>query len=198
MFARCLYVAASVALTLGCSVSEATKKAALTEPSVFKGLELQMLGGQVMKAQAFDGKVVLVVNVASQCGFTPQYKGLQKLHATYGARGLVVLAVPCNQFGGQEPGDPVEIRRFIEKEYGVTFPILAKQMVKGDNKGPLFERLSTTAVGSARNIRWNFEKFLINRRGQVVDRFSSLTGPDSDTLIKAIEQTLSEPVSAPN
>ena len=179
-----------LSLVLGCSVSEATKRAALQEESVFSGLELEMLGGETMTAEALNGQVVLVVNVASRCGFTPQYTGLQTLYSKYKDRGFLVIAVPCNQFGGQEPGDPVEIRKFVEKEYGVQFPILSKQNVKGPDRGPLFERLTKTAVGSSRDVRWNFEKFLINRKGQVIDRFSSMTGPSSDTLTTAIEQAL--------
>ena len=192
MALRCAYLLILSLLSVGCSVSEATKKAALTEPSVFKGLELEMLGGQLMNAQNFEGKVVLVVNVASRCGFTPQYTGLQRLYAKYKAQGFVVLAVPCNQFGGQEPGDPKEIRAFIKSKYGVTFPILAKQRVKGEGMGPLFQRLTKTAVGRVRDVRWNFEKFVINRRGQVVDRFSSLTGPESDSLVNAVERAVKQ------
>ncbi len=181
---------AVVTLISGCSVSEATKRRAAQEESVFRGLELQMLGGETMTEDALTGRVILVVNVASRCGFTPQYTGLQTLYSTYKDRGFLVIAVPCNQFGGQEPGDPVEIRKFVEKEYGVQFPILSKQKVKGPDRGPLFGRLAKTAVGSSRDVRWNFEKFLINRKGQVIDRFSSLTGPDSDSLIEAIERAL--------
>lgn len=174
----------------GCSVSEASKKAARSESSVFEGLELTMLGGEKMEASNLQGKVVLVVNVASQCGFTPQYTGLQKLYAKYKDRDFTVIAVPCNQFGGQEPGDPVEIRQFIEQKYGVQFPILSKQNVKGANKGALFDRLTQTAVGGSSSVKWNFEKFLINRKGQVVDRFSSVTGPNSSSLATSIEKEL--------
>ncbi len=173
-------------------MSEATKKAARGETSVFDGLELTMLGGETLNATSLDGSVVLIVNVASQCGFTPQYTGLQKLYAKYQARGFVVIAVPCNQFGGQEPGDPKEIRKLVEEKYGVRFPILSKQNVKGPDKGQLFDRLAKTAVGGSANIKWNFEKFLVNRKGQVVDRFSSITGPDSDKLASAIEKELEQ------
>ena len=175
---------------MGCSVSEATKRAAQSETSVFDGMELTMLGGDTMDAKAFQGKVTLIVNVASQCGFTPQYEGLQALYSKYRSRGFVVIAVPCNQFGGQEPGDPKTIRRMVEEKYGVQFPILSKQNVKGPNKSELFERLSKTAVGGSSSVKWNFEKFLVNRQGQVIDRFSSITGPGSSTLSKAIEKAL--------
>ena len=175
---------------IGCSVSESAKKAALSESSVFDKLELTMLSGETMNAETLTGKVVLVVNVASQCGFTPQYEGLQKIYSRYESKGFLVIAVPCNQFGGQEPGDPKEIDRFVKEEYGVQFPILSKQDVKGGEKGQLFERLLATSVGQAGTVKWNFEKFLINRRGQVVNRFSSLTKPDSDDLRAAIEAEL--------
>lgn len=182
----------SLTLLIGCTVSEAAKKAALNEPSVFKDLELTMLSGQKMNASSLDGKVVLIVNVASRCGFTPQYAGLQTLYSTYQAKGLEIIAVPCNQFGGQEPGDPKEIDAFVKKEYGVMFPILSKQDVKGGTKGELFDRLLKTSVGQSSTVKWNFEKFLINRRGQVVDRFTSLTKPESDDLKEAIERLLAE------
>jgi len=177
---------------IGCTVSEASKKAALTEPSVFKNLELTMLSGDKMNASTMDGKVVLVVNVASQCGFTPQYEGLQKLYATYQSQGLEIIAVPCNQFGGQEPGDPKEIDAMIKSKYGVMFPILSKQDVKGGTQGELFDRLLNTSVGQTSTVKWNFEKFLINRQGQLVDRFTSLTKPGSDDLKAAIESHLAK------
>ncbi|MGB0647859.1 MAG: glutathione peroxidase [Bradymonadia bacterium] len=187
-----LYLLWSLLLLIGCTVSEAAKKAALNEPSVFKDLELTMLSGQKMGANSLDGKVVLIVNVASQCGFTPQYKGLQTLYSTYQTKGLEIIAVPCNQFGGQEPGDPKEIDAFVKKEYGVMFPILSKQNVKGGAKGELFDRLLKTSVGQSSDVKWNFEKFLINRRGQLVDRFTSLTKPESDDLKEAIERLLAD------
>jgi glutathione peroxidase len=177
---------------IGCTVSEASKKAALTEPSVFKNLELTMLSGDKMNASTMDGKVVLVVNVASQCGFTPQYEGLQKLYGTYQAKGLEIIAVPCNQFGGQEPGDPKEIDAMIKSKYGVMFPILSKQDVKGGTQGELFDRLLKTSVGQTSTVKWNFEKFLINRQGQLVNRFTSLTKPGSDDLKSAIESELAK------
>ena len=177
---------------IGCTVSESAKKEALTEPSVFKNLELTMLGGETMNANTMDGKVVLVVNVASQCGFTPQYEGLQTLYGNYQDKGLEIIAVPCNQFGGQEPGDPKEIDAMIKSKYGVMFSILSKQDVKGGTQGELFDRLLKTSVGQTSTVKWNFEKFLINRRGQLVNRFTSLTKPGSDDLKSAIESELAK------
>ena len=188
----CLLVLFFTLTMIGCTVSESAKKAALTEPSVFKNLELTMLSGEKMNAGSMDGKVVLVVNVASQCGFTPQYAGLQQLYADYQAKGLEIIAVPCNQFGGQEPGDPKEIDAMIKSKYGVMFSILSKQDVKGGTQGELFDRLLKTSVGQTSTVKWNFEKFLINRRGQLVNRFTSLTEPGSADLKSAIETELAK------
>src|SRR5690242_3455764 len=153
-------------------------------------------GGSADLAQ-YRGKAVLVVNVASKCGLTPQYAGLQKLYDEYAGRGLVVLGVPCNQFGGQEPGTAEEIEDFCQVNYGVTFPITEKVEVNGEHRHPLYEHLITTADASgtagdvgAGDIRWNFEKFLVDPSGAVVARFSPLTTPEAPELAAAIERTL--------
>ena len=128
----------------------------------------------------YKGKVVLVVNTASQCGFTPQYKGLEELYKTYVDRGLVVLGFPCDQFGHQEPGDESEIASFCELNFGVTFPLFAKVDVNGANAHPLFEFLRTEKGGLVGNkIRWNFTKFLVDAEGNVVKRYGSTTTPES-------------------
>lgn len=127
----------------------------------------------------YEGRVVLVVNTASQCGFTPQYQGLQQLQDTYGERGFTVLGFPCDQFGGQEPGSEEEIASFCERSFGVDFPLFAKVDVNGDEAHPLFawlRREKSGLLGSA--IRWNFTKFLIGRDGAVVDRFGPTTKPE--------------------
>lgn len=128
---------------------------------------------------AYEGQVVLVVNTASQCGFTGQYAGLQELHDTYAERGFSVLGFPCNQFGGQEPGDEAEIASFCDRTFGVTFPMFAKVDVNGDDAHPLFEWLRSEKSGLMPGdaIKWNFTKFLIGRDGQVVKRFSPTTDP---------------------
>jgi glutathione peroxidase len=153
-------------------------------------------GGSADLAQ-YRGKAVLVVNVASKCGLTPQYAGLQKLYDEYAGRGLVVLGVPCNQFGGQEPGTAEEIEDFCQVNYGVTFPITEKVEVNGEQRHPLYEHLITTADASgtagdvgAGDIRWNFEKFLVGPDGAVVQRFSPLTTPEAPELAAAIERVL--------
>jgi glutathione peroxidase len=140
----------------------------------------------------YRGKTVLIVNVASKCGLTPQYAGLQKLADSYADRGLVVLGVPCNQFGGQEPGTAEEIEDFCQVNYGVTFPITEKIEVNGDQRHPLYQQLVpiTDAEGKAGDILWNFEKFLVAPDGAVLARFRPQTTPDDPTLVAAVEAAL--------
>ncbi|SCF00483.1 glutathione peroxidase [Micromonospora chokoriensis] len=138
------------------------------------------------------GKALLVVNVASRCGLTPQYAGLQKLAETYADRGLVVLGVPCNQFAGQEPGSAAEISEFCQVNYGVTFPLTEKVDVNGPNRHPLYAALVDTsdADGHTGDVRWNFEKFLVAPDGTVAARFAPSVEPAADELRIAIEKTL--------
>jgi len=137
------------------------------------------IDGQETDLSAYDGQVVLVVNTASQCGFTSQYAGLQELHDTYGERGFTVLGFPCDQFGHQEPGDEAEIASFCERTFGVSFPMFAKVDVNGDDAHPLFEwlRQERSGVLPGDAIKWNFTKFLVGRDGEVVKRFSPTTEP---------------------
>ena len=137
-------------------------------------------------------KVVLVVNVASKCGLTPQYEQLEQLQKKYADRGFSVLGVPCNQFLGQEPGTAEEIQTFCSTTYGVTFPLTEKVDVNGDNRHPLYSTLTAVAdaEGVDGDIRWNFEKFLVNRQGDVVARFHPKTAPDAPEVISAIEAAL--------
>ncbi|OWK33323.1 glutathione peroxidase [Sphingomonas dokdonensis] len=146
-------------------------------------------GGETALAD-YRGKVLLIVNTASKCGFTPQYEGLEALHRDYGARGFEVLAFPCNQFGAQEPGDAAEIANFCSLTYDVTFPVFAKIDVNGDHADPLFERLKSDAPGllGSKAIKWNFTKFLVNRDGEVVDRYAPTTKPED--IRKHIEKLL--------
>ena len=140
---------------------------------------LPLLSGASQSLAEFSGKVVLVVNVASQCGLTPQYAGLETLYKTYGERGLVVLGFPCNQFAGQEPGTSEEIASFCEVNYGVTFPIFARIDVNGEGAHPLYKWLKESAPGilGSEAIKWNFTKFLIGRDGSVVERYAPTTEP---------------------
>jgi glutathione peroxidase len=136
--------------------------------------------GSLAKLSKYKGKVLLVVNTASQCGFTPQYKGLQELYATYKDRGFAVLGFPCDQFGHQEPGSDDEIKSFCETNYGVDFPLFAKIEVNGDNTHPLYKFLKSEKGGLLGDaIKWNFTKFLIDKQGNVVDRYAPLTPPDN-------------------
>jgi glutathione peroxidase len=138
------------------------------------------------------GKVTLVVNVASKCGLTPQYEGLETLQKTYGDRGFSVLGVPCNQFKGQEPGSAAEIAEFCSATYGVTFPLTEKIDVNGDGRHALYSQLTPVAdaEGADGDIRWNFEKFLVGRDGAVLARFSPMVAPDAPEVISAIESAL--------
>jgi glutathione peroxidase len=137
------------------------------------------LEGKPVALQEFTGKVMLVVNTASKCGFTPQYEGLETLYQKYRDRGLVILGFPCNQFGEQEPGSAVEIGSFCQKNYGVSFPMFEKIDVNGDSAHPLYRWLKQTAPGllGTERIKWNFTKFLVDRRGTVVDRYAPTTKP---------------------
>lgn len=141
--------------------------------------EVKAADGGTAALDTWRGKVLLIVNTASKCGFTPQYEGLEALHRKYADRGFEVLAFPCNQFGAQEPGDAAEIANFCSLTYDVTFPVFAKIEVNGPNADPLFERLKSDAPGllGSKAIKWNFTKFLVNREGQTVARYAPTTKP---------------------
>ncbi|WAZ22354.1 glutathione peroxidase [Streptomyces cinnabarinus] len=153
------------------------------------GVEIGALAGGGAELKQYVGQVVLVVNVASRCGLTPQYSGLEKLHERYAGQGFTVLGVPCNQFLGQEPGSAEEIAEFCSATYGVTFPMTEKVEVNGEGRHALYQRLVEFADGEGHSgdIRWNFEKFLIGRDGRVVGRFSPQTEPEAAELIAAVE-----------
>ncbi|MFD7283232.1 glutathione peroxidase [Streptomyces sp. NPDC059862] len=155
-------------------------------------VEIGALQGGSAGLSQYAGKAVLVVNVASKCGLTPQYTGLEKLQEQYADRGFTVLGVPCNQFLGQEPGTAEEIAEFCSATYGVTFPMTEKVEVNGDGRHPLYDRLVgfADAEGHSGDIRWNFEKFLIGRDGTVVARFSPQTEPEAAEVVAAVEAQL--------
>ncbi|HKF74906.1 MAG TPA: glutathione peroxidase [Candidatus Dormibacteraeota bacterium] len=163
-----------------------------TDANSIHDLELAALTGAPVPLSTFRGRLVLAVNVASRCGLTPQYTGLQSLHERYEGRGLAVLGFPCNQFMGQEPGSPEEIREFCSTNYGITFPMFAKLDVNGANRHPLYGILTRAADddGQAGDVQWNFEKFLVSPDGTVLRRFRPMTSPEAPELIAAIEDNL--------
>lgn len=146
--------------------------------------------GKALDMATFEGRALLIVNTASKCGFTPQYEGLEALHRRYEGQGLTVLGFPCNQFGAQEPGDAAEIANFCSLTYDVSFPVMAKVDVNGDDADPLFQWLKAQAPGvlGTKAIKWNFTKFLVDRDGQVVARYAPTTKPED--LVKDIEVRL--------
>jgi glutathione peroxidase-family protein len=151
---------------------------------------LTTISGSPLPDATLQGKVVLFVNVASKCGLTPQYDGLQKLWADLKDEGLVIVGVPCNQFAGQEPGTGTEIESFCKLNYGVDFPLLAKQDVNGGDRSPLYQFLVGSPAGGGADIKWNFEKFLVGRDGAVKQRFAPTVTPDDAGLRTAIEAAL--------
>jgi glutathione peroxidase len=176
-------------------------------------IEFKANGGSVSKLADYRGQVVLIVNVASKCGLTPQYAGLEKIYEKYREQGFTVLAFPANEFGAQEPGTNDEIQEFCSMNFGVKFPVLEKVVVKGEGQHSLFKTLTTSRpqatskadgtlekrladkgllTGKPEDIKWNFEKFLINRRGELVGRFSPEVAPEEAVLVQAIEKELSQ------
>lgn len=155
-------------------------------------IPLRTLSGEPTTLGAHQGAAVLVVNVASKCGLTPQYEGLERLQQRYAGRGFTVLGVPCNQFAGQEPGTAEEIETFCSTTYGVSFPLLEKTDVNGEQRHPLYAELTRTpdAAGEAGDVQWNFEKFLVSPQGEVAARFRPRTEPEAAEVVEAIEAQL--------
>ncbi|MBK7266146.1 MAG: glutathione peroxidase [Ignavibacteriales bacterium] len=148
------------------------------------------IDGKEVDLSIYEGKVVLIVNVASKCGYTKQYNGLEAIYNKYKDQGLVILGFPCNDFGGQEPGTNDEIKEFCSTKFSVTFPMMDKVSVLGENKTPLFAYLTDNSVTGTKDIKWNFEKFLINKKGEIVERFVSKDEPEGEKITKAIEAQL--------
>lgn len=155
--------------------------------------KMPLLDGRAQQLSEYENKVILIVNTASKCGFTPQYQGLEELYNKYKDQGLVVLGFPCNQFGQQEPGESNEIGAFCEKNYGVTFPIFEKVDVNGDDTAPIYKDLKSEAPGllGTQKIKWNFTKFLISRKGEVIDRYAPTTKPEDieEDICKALRES---------
>jgi len=161
--------------------------AALFGASSVYEFTMNSIDGQPLPLSSFKGKVLLIVNVASFCGFTPQYEGLEAVYEKYKDQGFVIAGFPANNFGAQEPGTNEEIKTFCSRKYNVKFPIYSKISVKGPDKAPLYQFLTETAGGE---IKWNFTKFLIDRNGKIIARFESPVKPDSAEIISAIEKAL--------
>ena len=152
---------------------------------------VKKIDGSEVDLSKYKGKVVMIVNVASRCGATPQYAGLQKLYDTYKDKGFVILGFPANEFGAQEPGTDAEISKFCTSNYNVTFDMFSKIVVKGDGQAPLYKAL-TSQADPAGDVKWNFEKFLIGKDGKVAARFMTRTTPDDPQVVKAVEAALAK------
>jgi glutathione peroxidase len=174
-------------------VTQANQVVAAETPDALK-FQMKQLDGQTVDLSKYQGKVVMIVNVASKCGLTPQYEQLQALHEKYGDQGLAVLGFPCNQFGKQEPGSESEIQEFCTKNYGVTFDMFAKIDVNGDNASELYKYLTKldTQPKGAGDISWNFEKFILDREGNVIARFEPRTRPDDEKVMNVLAKALAD------
>jgi len=167
-----------------------SQRAVAEDPTPLTG-QMKKIDGSSVDLSQYKGKTVLIVNVASRCGYTPQYKGLQSLYDKYKGQGLVILGFPANEFGGQEPGSDAEIATFCSSKYGVTFDMFSKIVVKGQGMAPLYKTLTESAT-PAGDVKWNFEKFLIGRDGKIAGRFASGVSPEDSALVKAIEAALAK------
>ncbi|HEY3296414.1 MAG TPA: glutathione peroxidase [bacterium] len=189
-------VMAMVALIAACSSAQ-PKQTTEAAPAVqgqsgsYLTIPFKTIAGDTADLAAYKGKVVLLVNVASQCGYTPQYKGLEALYRKYKDRGLVILGFPANNFGEQEPGTDAQILTFCKTTYDVTFPLMSKISVKGEGQHPLYTYLTKQSPAPG-EITWNFNKFLLDRNGTVITRFDSKTTPEDPKLVAAIEKLLTE------
>lgn len=193
-----LMVACVGVLTMGQVLSAAETDSAKPQAATPLDVKMETLDGkEVNLAKKYKGKVVLLVNVASKCGYTKQYAPLQELYDKYGKEGLAIVGVPCNQFGGQEPGTAKEISEFCKANYGVEFDMMGKVDVNGEKATPLYKWLTSKETNPkfAGPIKWNFEKFLFNRDGQVVARWPSKVKPESEEVVKSIEAELKKPAS---
>ena len=185
-----MWVTLSLLIALGGPAQAGDAPSPKEATMAWSDLSLTSLDGTPLAADALAGKVVLFVNVASRCGYTSQYKGLQALYEARKDDGLVIVGVPCNQFGGQEPGSAAEIASFCEMNYGVSFPLLEKQDVNGAARSALYTRLVSSAAGGGTDVKWNFEKFLVGRDGAVIGRYGSGVKPGGKELAAALDAAL--------
>ena len=189
---KAIFSCISAGLIAGLGVLSAQADEGVKSVPPVLNFTMKDLSGNPVELSQYQGKVVLFVNVASKCGYTPQYKGLEALYEKYQKDGLVVIGVPANEFGGQEPGSDADISEFCKSKYGVTFPMLSKVVVKGNGICPLYKFLTSkdTDPKFPGEISWNFEKFLISRSGEIVGRFKSKVTPESSELVQAVETEL--------
>ena len=173
---------------------DATAKKEASNSGAVLGHTMKDIDGKDVDLSQYQGKVVLMVNVASKCGYTKHYTGLQQLHEKYADKGLVVMGFPCNQFGGQEPGEEEDIKAFCSSKYNVQFPLFSKIEVNGPGAAPLYKHLTSEDAGVKDQgpVKWNFEKFLIGRDGHVLARFRSKVAPESPEMVQAIEAALAQ------
>lgn len=161
-------------------------------PDSLSNIIVKDMNGKEVKLSSYSGKVLLIVNVASRCGYTPQYQGLETIYEKYKDKGFEILAFPCNDFGGQEPGSNEEIKTFCELNYNVSFGLFDKIKVLGNDKSPLYAFLTNNPAVENGDVKWNFEKFLIDKKGNVISRFRSKVKPESDEITKVIETELAK------
>ncbi len=190
---KIVLIALVLFIAAGCLMSDSAPSAELKNKSVLD-FKMKDIDGKDVKLKKYKGNVLLVVNTASKCGFTPQYEGLEATYKKYKDQGFSVLGFPANNFNGQEPGSNEEIKEFCTTKYKVTFPMFAKISVKGDDQDPLYKFLTSkeTNPNFAGDITWNFNKFLIDKKGNVVARFSTKEKPDGEAVTQAIEKYLKE------
>ncbi|KAF0149359.1 MAG: Peroxiredoxin [Ignavibacteria bacterium] len=179
----------SVLLTSSIFAKETSSSKDETSENIFD-LTVKDINGKEVKLSVYKGKVLLIVNVASKCGYTKQYAGLEAIYEKYRDKGFEILAFPCNDFGGQEPGTNEEIQEFCSSTYNVKFKLFDKVKVLGEEQTPLYSRLTNSKNVEPGNVKWNFEKFLINKDGNIVSRYRSKVTPESEELTKAIEKEL--------
>lgn len=183
-----------ISQTKGASNMSNYSSAAIAGKNTISDITVKDMEGKDVRLSGYNGKVLLIVNVASKCGFTKQYKGLEAMYEKYRDKGFEILAFPCNDFGGQEPGNNEEIKEFCSLNYGVSFSLFDKIKVLGDEKSPLYARLTDNEVTGKGDIKWNFEKFLISRDGKIIERFESKVTPEDERLNSMIENELKKGV----
>lgn len=185
--------AASIVLIISASVYAIIKPTKAEDGADnIRGIIVKDMNGKAVNLSDYKGKVLLIVNVASKCGNTPQYEGLENLYKKYKDKGFEILGFPCNDFGGQEPGTNEEIKQFCTANYNVTFKLFDKVKVLGPNKSALYARLTNNTVTQRGDVKWNFEKFLIDRNGNIVARIQNKVKPESEEVVKAIEAELAK------